>query len=409
MQKWMQSPDRKESDSGSTRRPIAGVAQQRHFDDKRSSAVLQGKLIDMVEDSTRLSQLMALSDVIHNGTRQVEEDHRPGPVSGPAVQAQHDDSTSGGSSPVQRQQASNHTGLPDPLKSGIESLSGMSMDHVRVHYNSSRPAQLQAYAYAQGSEIHVAPGQERHLPHEAWHVVQQAQGRVRPTMQMHTGQAINSDAGLEAEADFMGGKALDRGMARMPPQGHANVDATAVAGEGIAQLRGNRRPAAYRQFANRADVPARHHVFNAETGTDGRLSGLHAYKHDALPNGVQVLFTHGSTHGVHIIVWTDNKVVGGVRYCKWSSMFPQEMPEEVVCFLLLRGAGLVEANEAPEVGTGYGAIAVGGSGDTRYPIHPGAGAIHAILAAAVGNAYTPAGHHLLPSLTHGGVVYRINN
>ncbi|NNM83272.1 MAG: DUF4157 domain-containing protein [Burkholderiales bacterium] len=61
----------------------------------------------------------------------------------------------------------NETGLPDNLKSGIKSLSGMSMDSVRVHYNSSKPAQLNALAYAQGTDIHVAPGQEQHLPHEA--------------------------------------------------------------------------------------------------------------------------------------------------------------------------------------------------------------------------------------------------
>lgn len=65
----------------------------------------------------------------------------------------------------------NKTGLPDGLKSGIESLSGYSMDHVRVHYNSSKPAQLQAHAYAQWTDIYLALGQERHLPHEAWHVV----------------------------------------------------------------------------------------------------------------------------------------------------------------------------------------------------------------------------------------------
>jgi hypothetical protein len=33
----------------------------------------------------------------------------------------------------------------------------MSMDHVK-YYNSSQPAQLNALAYAQGSDIHVAPG-----------------------------------------------------------------------------------------------------------------------------------------------------------------------------------------------------------------------------------------------------------
>lgn len=98
------------------------------------------------------------------------------------------------------------------LKAGIESLSGMSMDHVRVHYNSRRPAQLNALAYAQGSEIHVAPGQERHLPHEAWHIVQQAQGRVKPTIQMK-GSAVNDDMGLEREADVMGARAMAGGKA----------------------------------------------------------------------------------------------------------------------------------------------------------------------------------------------------
>ena len=105
----------------------------------------------------------------------------------------------------------NRTGMPDNLKSGIESLSGLSMDAVRVHYNSSQPPQLNALAYAQGTDIHIAPGQEQHLPHEAWHVVQQAQGRVQPTMQMKDGVSVNDDAGLEHEADMMGAKAVVSG------------------------------------------------------------------------------------------------------------------------------------------------------------------------------------------------------
>src|SRR6476661_5405153 len=64
-------------------------------------------------------------------------------------------------------------GLPDSLKAGIERLSGIALDDVRVHYNSVAPKAIAAGAYAQGTEIHVAAGQERHLPHEAWHVVQQ--------------------------------------------------------------------------------------------------------------------------------------------------------------------------------------------------------------------------------------------
>lgn len=106
----------------------------------------------------------------------------------------------------------NATGLPDALKSGVEALSGLSLDGVKVHYNSPRPAQMKALAYAQGHEIHIGPGQERHLPHEAWHVVQQAQGRVRPTTQLAGGIGINDDEGLEREADLMGERALRGGL-----------------------------------------------------------------------------------------------------------------------------------------------------------------------------------------------------
>lgn len=90
----------------------------------------------------------------------------------------------------------------------MEHLSGMSLGDVKVHHNSDEPARLQAHAYAQGTNIHLGPGQETHLPHEAWHVVQQKQGRVKPTMQMKGKVNVNNDADLEKEADMMGAKAL---------------------------------------------------------------------------------------------------------------------------------------------------------------------------------------------------------
>ena len=106
--------------------------------------------------------------------------------------------------------------LPDRLKSGVEDLSGISMDNVSVHYNSPKPAQVGALAYAQGSEIHMAPGQEQHLPHEAWHVVQQIQGRVQATRQLKSGAALNDDDGLEHEADVMGEKAANGSVPPTP-------------------------------------------------------------------------------------------------------------------------------------------------------------------------------------------------
>ena len=75
---------------------------------------------------------------------------------------------------------------------------------IKVHYNSDKPAQLQALAYAQGTDIHLPSGQEKHLPHEEWHTVQQKQGRVEPTMQMKGN--VNDEVELEKEADVMGGK-----------------------------------------------------------------------------------------------------------------------------------------------------------------------------------------------------------
>src|ERR1044071_6784898 len=106
-----------------------------------------------------------------------------------------------------RQGSHNRTGLPDDLKSGVESLSGVSLEGVRVRSNSQDPARLHARAFTRGAEIHAAPGEERHLPHEAWHVVQQAQGRVPANAQLK-GVALNEDHALESEADLMGARAL---------------------------------------------------------------------------------------------------------------------------------------------------------------------------------------------------------
>ena len=140
----------------------AGVA------DLRAGSAAQVQLVEMVNASERVAQLQSLQRMANAGA--------------PAVAA---------------------GGLDPQLRSGIEALSGVSMASVQVHRNSPAPAQLQAHAYAQGEHIHLAPGQEHHLAHEAWHVVQQKQGRVRATTQ-RKGIGLNDDAALENEADRMG-------------------------------------------------------------------------------------------------------------------------------------------------------------------------------------------------------------
>ncbi len=130
-------------------------------------------------------------------------DNRPKVIAQRKMRALANDSIS---QPIQKKE--NSTGLPDNLKAGMENLSGHSMDDVKVHYNSSKPAQLNAHAYAQGTDIHLSAGQEKHLPHEAWHLVQQKQGRVKPTLQLKDGVNLNADPGLEKDADVMGENAL---------------------------------------------------------------------------------------------------------------------------------------------------------------------------------------------------------
>jgi hypothetical protein len=147
----------------------------------RPQAAAQRKMQELADNSAKAQQMTQLQTIA---------DHEQQP-------------------PLQRK--ANSTGMPDQLKSGVENLSGHAMDDVKVHYNSNKPAKLQAHAYAQGADIHLAPGQEKHLPHEAWHVAQQKQGRVKPTLQMKQGTPVNDDAGLEKEADIMGAKSLASG------------------------------------------------------------------------------------------------------------------------------------------------------------------------------------------------------
>lgn len=153
------------------------------FVDNRPEAIVQRKLQEMAKNSPQVKPLRTFQGVVNNYSSQQQQ-------------------------PIQKKE--NNIGLPDNLKSGIENLSGYSMDDVKVHYNSDKPAQLQAHAYAQGTDIHLGRGQEKHLPHEAWHVVQQKQGRVKPNLQMKEGIPVNDDSGLEHEADVMGAKALQR-------------------------------------------------------------------------------------------------------------------------------------------------------------------------------------------------------
>lgn len=133
----------------------------------------------------------------------------------------------------------NRTGLPDLLKGGLESVSGFDLSGIRVHKNSPEPRRVNALAYTQGQNIYVGPGQEKHIPHEGWHVVQQMQGRVRPMAHIK-GMLINNDSSLENEADVMGAKALQLKSAEHPTKNQQDLVSGVMTERQLIQRRPNK-------------------------------------------------------------------------------------------------------------------------------------------------------------------------
>lgn len=101
----------------------------------------------------------------------------------------------------------NKSGISEDTKAVFEQLSGHSFDDVRVHYNSDKPNKIGAYGYARGTNVYLAPGQNRHLHHELWHVAQQKAGRVKANLSFNK-LPVNYDVNLEREADQMGDIAM---------------------------------------------------------------------------------------------------------------------------------------------------------------------------------------------------------
>ena len=189
-------------------------------DDRRPEAAQLNRLQQAADKSPEVSQLQVLQDKANN-TSEIQESNNPKLVT---------DTPQPEKSVLQKKelehvnQKENKTGLPDALKFGVESLSGTSLNDVKVHYNSDKPAQLQADAFAQGTDIHVGSGQEKHLAHEAWHVVQQKQNRVQPTLETKDGIKVNDSKQLETEADVMGNKAMQMKATNASNQTVSNIN-----------------------------------------------------------------------------------------------------------------------------------------------------------------------------------------
>lgn len=167
------------------------------FVDDRPEAAAQRKLQETANNSPQVAQLRAFQEMTNNSLNAKQAAQ---------LRAMVDNYYAQQSQPIMKKE--NKSGLPDNLKFGIENLSGYSKDDKEVHYNSEKPTQLQAHAYAQRTDIPVASGQKKHLFHEDRNMAQQKQRRVKPTLQMKGIVDDNDDEVLDKDADVMGAKPL---------------------------------------------------------------------------------------------------------------------------------------------------------------------------------------------------------
>lgn len=142
-------------------------------------------------------------------------------------QSQHSDKND--RTPFQRTAIANTGGrtMPVATRSKMESAFNTSFADVRVH-EGNHVDSVGAIAYTQGNHIHFAPGRfnpttssgQALLGHELAHVVQQRQGRVKPTTQVN-GLPVNDQTVLEREADTLGQRAAQMKVPSIVSNAHA--------------------------------------------------------------------------------------------------------------------------------------------------------------------------------------------
>lgn len=131
----------------------------------------------------------------------------------------------------------NTTGIPDDVKTNMESAFGADFSDVKVHSSSETAEQLGAIAFTKGNNIHFKSGEfnpatnkgKETLGHELTHVVQQRSGLVSPTTELD-GININTDNKFENQADALGK------MAANNQQVSLGGDSSGVATSNVSQM-----------------------------------------------------------------------------------------------------------------------------------------------------------------------------
>lgn len=132
-------------------------------------------------------------------------------------------------SPAQKKESSSTsagsaTKLTGNVLDKVNGAVGMDLKDVRVHASSEKAVDAGALAFAQGNEIHFAPGQynpdtkkgQELIAHEAAHIKQQAEGRVQADGEV-AGMSLNSQDKHEKEADAVAA-AIDNPAKQSPLQ-----------------------------------------------------------------------------------------------------------------------------------------------------------------------------------------------
>nr|WP_172304250.1 DUF4157 domain-containing protein [Pseudenhygromyxa sp. WMMC2535] len=132
--------------------------------------------------------------------------------------------------------------LPRGLAAKMGAAFETDFSSVRV-IEGPEAAQVGARAFTRGEELHFGPGEyrpqsaagQRMIGHELAHVVQQRQGRVRGNVEIG-GVSVNTQAGLEREADGAGERAA-RGEAAGMGESSPSLGSGTAGSPGVVQRR----------------------------------------------------------------------------------------------------------------------------------------------------------------------------
>lgn len=120
--------------------------------------------------------------------------------------------------------------LPEDVQFQMESSFSQDLSNVKIHKNSRRAKELNAHAFTEGNDVHIADGKynpttnegKALIGHELTHVIQQKSGRVSPTVQFNR-IGINTEDHLEKEADTIGERVANGSLQNISSQKNNEV------------------------------------------------------------------------------------------------------------------------------------------------------------------------------------------